>query len=389
MENAAAGNFDAGFVLELLNFHRHVVLALEHEALFELTGADDIAFAADERRRRRLEHDGKRRRIDLDRVEGDGVLGVGVDVADVGALDADDSSDVARFNDVAFLAAEVVEGKQLANRRSRLAAIVLHDEDGVTRVNRSGIHAADADASDVLGVIDRHALHGERTVGIDLGSGHVVENHVEQRVHVVVVVGGVKACEAVHGARVYHVLHRELELLVVCAEVRHQVEAVVVSLLRIGTGAVDLVHHDHDGKARLDSVTQHEARLGHGAFERVDEKQRAVSHLEHALDLAAEVGMARGVDDVDLHALVLDGDVLRQNGDAALALLVVGVEHALLDLLILAEGIGRAQKLVDEGRLAVVDVSDDGDVANVLLFHLCSFFYNLPACLRLLFDCFT
>ena len=136
-------------------------------------------------------------------------------------------------------------------------------------------------------------------------------------------------------------------------------------------------------------MTQHEARLGHGTLKRVDEKQRAVSHLEDALDLAAEVGMARSVDDVDLHALVLDGDVLRQNGDAALALLVVGVEHALLDLLILAEGIGRAQKLVDEGRLAVVDVSDDGDVANVLLFHLCSFFYNLPACLRLLFDCFT
>ncbi len=52
-------------------------------------------------------------------------------------------------------------------------------------------------------------------------------------------------------------------------------------------------------------------------------KQRAVSHLEDALDLAAEVGMARSVDDVNLHALVLDGDVLRQNGNAALALLVV------------------------------------------------------------------
>ena len=389
MENTAAGNLDAGLVLKLLNLHRHVVLALEHKALFELAGANDIAFAADERRRRRLEHDGQRRRVDLDRVEGDGVLGVGVNVADVGALDADDSSDVARFNDVAFLAAEVVEGEQLANRRSRLGAIVLHDEDGIARMDGSGIHAADADASDVLGVIDRHALHGERTVGIDLGSGHVVENHVEQRVHVVVVVGGVKAGEAVHGACVHHVLHRELELLVVRAEVRHQIEAVVVRLLGVGAGAVDLVHNDHDRKTRLDSVTQHEARLGHGTLKRVDEKQSAVSHLQDALDLAAEVGMARSVDDVDLHALVLDGDVLRQNGDATLALLVVGVEHALLDLLILAEGIGRAQKLVDEGRLAVVDVSDDGDGANVLLFHLCSFFYNLPACLRLLFDCFT
>ena len=70
-----------------------------------------------------------------DRVEGDGVLGVGVDVADIGALDADDGSDVARFNDVAFLAAKVVEGEQLANRRSRLGAVVLHDEESVARMD--------------------------------------------------------------------------------------------------------------------------------------------------------------------------------------------------------------------------------------------------------------
>ena len=184
-------------------------------------------------------------------------------------------------------------------------------------------------------------------------------------------------------------LHGELELLVGCTQIGHQVEAVVVRLLGVGAGAVNLVHNDHDRKACLDGMAKHEARLGHGALESIDKKQRAVRHLEHALDLATEVSMARGVDDVDLHALVLDGDVLRQNGDAALALLIVGVKHALFDLLVLAEGISRTQKLVDKRRLTMVDVGDNRDIADVLLFHLCSFFYILPACLRLLFDCFT
>ena len=48
--------------------------------------------------------------------------------------------------------------------------------------------------------------------------------------------------------------------------------------------------------------------------------------LQDALDLAAEVGVAGRVDDVDLGVAEREGDVLGQDGDAALALEVVGVE---------------------------------------------------------------
>lgn len=67
-------------------------------------------------------------------------------------------------------------------------------------------------------------------------------------------------------------------------------------------------------------MTQHEAGLGHGALKGVDQQQGAVGHTQHALDLAAKVGVARSVDDVDLNVLVLDRDVLGENRDAALAL---------------------------------------------------------------------
>jgi len=89
------------------------------------------------------------------------------------------------------------------------------------------------------------------------------------------------------------------------------------------------------------------------------------------LDLAGEVGVARRVDDVDLHRLlrardlVEHGRVLRQDRDAALLLEVVGVHDPLGDLLVLAEGAGLAEHVVDEGGLPVVDMGDDGDVADV------------------------
>ena len=44
---------------------------------------------------------------------------------------------------------------------------------------------------------------------------------------------------------------------------------------------------------------------------------------------------------------------------------VVAVHHALGDLLVLAEGAALAQQLVDQRGLAVVDVGDDGDVADL------------------------
>ncbi|VWM23859.1 Uncharacterised protein [Collinsella intestinalis] len=233
----------------------------------------------------------------------------------------------------------------------------------------AGIHAADTDATHEVGVVDGDALHGKRAVNIDLGSRQIVDDHIEQRIHVHVAILGVEAGIAVHARAVHNVLHRELKLLISCAKVGHQVEAVVVRLLGIGAGTVDLVDDDHDGKTGVDGVTQHETGLGHGALKSVDEQQRTVGHAQHALDLAAEVGVAWRIDDVDLHAVVVDGDILSQNGDAALALLVVGVEHAILDLLIGAEGASGAQQLVTQSGLAVVDVSDDGNVSKVVYAH--------------------
>ena len=101
-------------------------------------------------------------------------------------------------------------------------------------------------------------------------------------------------------------------------------------------------------------------------------------HAEDALDLAAEVGVARRVQDVDAELLprhlarvraerVVDGAVLGQDGDAALALKVVRVHGALGDLLVLAERARLLQQAVDQGRLAMVDMGDNRDIAQALL----------------------
>src|SRR5207302_7836297 len=92
---------------------------------------------------------------------------------------------------------------------------------------------------------------------------------------------------------------------------------------------------------------------------------RSVSHLEDALDCSAKVRMAGGIDDVDLGAAQRQGNVLRQNGDAALALEVVRVENALSSQLAFAKQTRLAQHLVDQGRFAMVDVRNNCHITNV------------------------
>src|SRR5438132_1649173 len=129
-------------------------------------------------------------------------------------------------------------------------------------------------------------------------------------------------------------------------------------------GPVDLVDH-HDGLQPLgERLAGDEAGLRHRPLDRVDQQQHAVHHGQHPLDLAAEVGVARRVDDVDARAAVLDGAVLREDRDAALALDVVGVHDALAEPLVRGEGPRLLEETIDQRGLAVVDVSDDGDIAD-------------------------
>src|SRR5207244_12122051 len=92
--------------------------------------------------------------------------------------------------------------------------------------------------------------------------------------------------------------------------------------------------------------------------------------IEDALHLAAEIGVARRVDDVDARVLPKDGGALGQDGDAALALEVVAVHRLRFHLLVLAEGAGLLEQRVDQRGLAVIDVGDDRNVAKS---HLRSF----------------
>ena len=157
--------------------------------------------------------------------------------------------------------------------------------------------------------------------------------------------------------------HRKIELRFGRAELVEEIEGLVHDPVGPRARPVDLVDDDDGLQSQRERLARDEARLRHRAFDRIDQQQHAVDHRQHALDLAAEIGVARRVDDIDMRALVGDRAVLGEDRDAALALEVVRVHDALDEVLVRGKRAGLAQQLVDQGRFAVVDVGDDCDVA--------------------------
>ena len=61
--------------------------------------------------------------------------------------------------------------------------------------------------------------------------------------------------------------------------------------------------------------------------------------------------------------MAMHGGVLGQDGDALFPLQVTAVHHAVLQITAFVQRAGLPQHRVDQGGLAVVDVGDDGNIA--------------------------
>ena len=188
----------------------------------------------------------------------------------------------------------------------------------------------------------------------------MAQHHFEQRRHVGLgIVRRFRHPALLGGA----VEDREIELVVGRVERGEEIEALVDDFARTGVRLVDLVDADDGLEADLERLADHELGLRHRAFGGVHQHDRAVDHREDALDLAAEIGVAGGVDDVHAGVFPKHRGRLGENGDAAFLFEIVRVHDALGDPLVVAEGAGLLEQTVDQRGLAVVDVGDDGDVA--------------------------
>src|SRR5690349_17144645 len=98
---------------------------------------------------------------------------------------------------------------------------------------------------------------------------------------------------------------RKLSLIITRAEFDEQVKGVVECLVRSRKGAINLVDDHNHAQPKSQRLPQHETSLRHWPFNRIDQQQRAIYHVQDALDLATEIGVTGGINDVDFGTLQL------------------------------------------------------------------------------------
>jgi hypothetical protein len=136
-----------------------------------------------------------------------------------------------------------------------------------------------------------------------------------------------------------------------------------------GDGHVDLVQDRDDGEVVLDG----EVGVGDGlrldALGGIDKEDGPLAGGEAAADLVAEIDVPWGIDEIQLVPVALvvveDRDGMHADRDAALPLEVHGIEHLVAEVAF-ADGSGLEEELVAECALAMIDVGDDGEIADEL-----------------------
>ncbi len=337
--------------------------------------------------RRGIGADGHRdgRVVDRDGRQGPNVVRVGEGLTDRDVFETGNGDDVARACRVGREAIERPRDKELGDAHVMNAAVVLDPRDRLALLDMTVEDPEQREATEERRCIEVGDVRLQGMLVVVGRGRNVLEDRVEQRLEVVVVgqsavlrlvpAGGAVTTGRVDDRDVEDRVEIEVRVLVghVARKAEEQVLALGDDLVDAGIRAVRLVDEQDDGKVGFERLTQHETGLRQRAFARVDEQHDAIHHGQAALDLPTEVGVAGGVDHIDgdravcgVDARVGDGGVLGQDGDALFALEVVRVHGALFEMRVGSEGIRLAEHGVDKRRLAVVDVRDDGDVAQVI-----------------------
>ena len=199
----------------------------------------------------------------------------------------------------------------------------------------------------IVPAVDEERL--QRRVAVALGRGQAVDDRLQHIGHAEAGLG--RDLDRVRGVEPDHVL----DLLADAFGLRGR--------------QIDLVEDGNDLVIVVDRLIDIGERLGLDPLARIDDEKRTLAGGERARHLIGEIDMARRVDEVEHIFLarfrrVVEAHGIGLDGDAALALEVHRIED-LVDHLPFGDGPAQLDQPVGQRRFAVIDMGDDGEIADM------------------------
>ena len=242
--------------------------------------------------------------------------------------------------------------------------IAADDNDILIRANRAADNTTNRHASHIVVRLKGCHHHLQRTFCVALGCRNLLHNRLHQRFQIIALILHFELCDTIACRCIDH---RKVKLIVVRIQFHEQFKDLIVDIIHTLIGAVNLIDDHNRLELLFKRLTQHILRLRHRPFKCIDKQQNAVHHIENALHLAAKVRMSRRIHNIDLDIVVENRSILRKNCNSPLALDIPRVHHALIDLLIRAKNVTLTQHCIDQGRLTVIDMCNNGNVAQLFI----------------------
>jgi len=205
-----------------------------------------------------------------------------------------------------------------------MIAIAFDEGHAFAGTNFSTVDTAGSNASYIFRPFQRSYHHGQGCVLVDIGSRHLFEDHIQQRVNTFAEVIEIMCRETFAGTGVDI---RKIEGFVVRIQFYKQVEHLTQDMVGATVRTVNFVDDDQRLQATFQRFFQNKTCLRTRTFKRIHQNQNAISHAEDAFDFATKVSVAWSVDDVDFDALIHQCDVLGQNRNASFPFQIVGIQN--------------------------------------------------------------
>ena len=365
MQLATAGNFISIGAFGLGNTHGNVGLNLFEQTVTQMTAGNKFTFTAGKRTVVNVENHRQGRFVNLDALQSFRIFAVSDSVADVSVLQTDQSNDITCFNLRHFYTLQALVGVQTADFTVTVACFV-HQNDVFAVVDGTANYTAYNDTAYIIIIVQGVNQHLQRCINVNIRSRNVFQNYFEQRLQrIAFLVHGQFGNTVTGGSQ----NNRELQLIFICIQLNEQVQNFVNNFINTLVRAVNLVDYNNRFQVLFQCFTQYVFGLRHRAFISINQQQYAVNHGQYAFNLAAEVSMARGVQNVDFYAVVHNSGVFRQNGDTTFTFQSIGVHNTFFNALVSTENAALLQHSINQGRLAMVNVGNNCYITNIVSNH--------------------
>src|SRR6266849_4640575 len=242
--------------------------------------------------KRRIVHQdahSNRWRIDIDKLKRRALFSIGQRFTNISVFKSGQAHNFASARFLGFDLFETGMGKERRDGSAFAISITMKTDNRIANAHAAANDATESNPPDIITVIKIRNEHLKKGIGRNLRWRHVLNNGLEKRSHVFVLIVQFAHGKTIPGAGVND---RKVELLIARFQFDEEIEDQVERFARFRVLSVDLVNDDNGFEAILQRLAQNEPSLRLRTVVRVHHQQYAIDHLHNAFDLTAEVGMA-------------------------------------------------------------------------------------------------